>query len=68
MLMLRQLLFGSPQVECPEESLYLTQAKGYGYYPGAPGEKLKDGYYEIVPKLGRGSYSFTWLVSYLQHV
>jgi hypothetical protein len=66
MMTLYRMLFGSPLVECPEESLYLTREQGYGYFPGSPGQKLKDGSYEILRKLGRGRYSSTWLVSYLE--
>jgi serine/threonine-protein kinase SRPK3 len=65
---IRKILLGPPVVECPEENLHLTQNQGFGFYPGSPGQKLKDGYYDIIRKLGRGRCSSTWLVSYTVYV
>jgi hypothetical protein len=58
------MLSGFPLVEFPEESLYLTQEQGYGYYPAYLGQKLKGGCYEIIRKLEHGHNYSTWLVSY----
>ncbi|KIM48541.1 hypothetical protein M413DRAFT_20919 [Hebeloma cylindrosporum] len=46
----------------PEEPLHLTCKEGYGYFPGYPGQKLKNGRYEITRKVGYGPRSSVWLV------
>jgi len=47
----------------PEEPLDLSPSEGGGYYPAEIHQKLKDGKYEIVRKLGCGPRSSTWLTT-----
>ena len=47
----------------PEENLTFTAAQGFGFFVASPGLTLKNGYYKITRKLGRGRFSSTWLVS-----
>ena len=55
-----------PRKNFPEEPLYLTPSKGGGYYPATINQKIDDGKYKIVRKLGYGPRSSTWLVSRTQ--
>ncbi|KIM48527.1 hypothetical protein M413DRAFT_20908 [Hebeloma cylindrosporum] len=45
----------------PEEPLHLTSSEGFGYFPGYPGQKLKQGQYEVIRKVGYGPRSSLWL-------
>ena len=55
-----------PRKNFPEEPLYLTPSKGGGYYPATINQKIDNGKYKIVRKLGYGPRSSTWLVSRTQ--
>jgi serine/threonine-protein kinase SRPK3 len=46
----------------PEEDLLATGADGQGFFITRPGFGLKAGRYTINRKIGRGSYSSTYLV------
>jgi serine/threonine-protein kinase SRPK3 len=46
----------------PEEDLLATGADGQGFFITRPGFGLKAGRYTIKRKIGRGSYSSTYLV------
>ncbi|KAF9479619.1 kinase-like protein [Pholiota conissans] len=52
----------------PEEPLDLAPSEGGGYYPAAIHQRIHDGEYEIIRKLGYGPRSSTWLVlHYCEH-
>ena len=53
----------SADVVFPEENLTLTAEQGFGFFVASPRLTLKNGYYKIARKLGRGRFSSTWLVS-----
>ncbi|KAF8198456.1 kinase-like domain-containing protein [Pholiota molesta] len=46
----------------PEEPLDLSASEGAGYYSAAIHERIHNGEYEIIRKLGYGPRSSTWLV------
>jgi serine/threonine-protein kinase SRPK3 len=46
----------------PEEPLDLSPSEGGGYYSAAIHERIHNGEYEIIRKLGYGPRSSTWLV------
>ncbi|KAF9481506.1 kinase-like protein [Pholiota conissans] len=46
----------------PEEPLDLSPSEGGGYYPAAIHQRIHNGEYEIIRKLGYGPRSSTWLV------
>ncbi|KAF9472222.1 kinase-like protein [Pholiota conissans] len=46
----------------PEEPLDLPPHQGGGYYPAAIHQRIHNGKYEIIRKLGYGPLSSTWLV------
>ena len=46
----------------PEEPLDLPPSEGGGYYPATIHQKLNDGRFEVVRKLGYGPRSSVWLV------
>jgi serine/threonine-protein kinase SRPK3 len=53
---------------CDEEPHMLSPETGYGYNPLNLGQKLHDGKYETVGKLGFGGYSSAWLASVCKYV
>lgn len=52
----------------PEEPLNLTSSEGFGYFPSYPGQKLNEGRYEIIRKVGYGPRSSAWLALASQYV
>jgi serine/threonine-protein kinase SRPK3 len=53
---------------CDEEPHMLSSMLGHGYYPLTLGQKLGDGKFEIVRKLGWASNSSVWLARTLGYV
>jgi serine/threonine-protein kinase SRPK3 len=51
----------------PEEPLDLSPSEGGGYYPTAIHQRIHNGEYEIIRKLGYGPRSSTWLVLHTSH-
>jgi serine/threonine-protein kinase SRPK3 len=51
----------------PEEPLDLSPAEGGGYFPAAIHQRIHNGEYEIIRKLGYGPRSSTWLVLHTPH-
>jgi serine/threonine-protein kinase SRPK3 len=51
----------------PEEPLDLSPSEGGGYYPAAIHQRIHNGEYEIIRKLGYGPRSSTWLVLHTPH-
>lgn len=50
----------------PEEDLLATANEGTGYFLASLDQKLKDGRYKIIRKLGKGRSSNTFLVEDVQ--